>query len=91
VVQRGPRRRPGWLLEAGSDPSPRGMAVAEATPDRTRLTGRLALSLIPHGATRPLAVRNAVKSREPNTNYFIYLIDPVVGPGQVSAEAARYS
>ena len=28
----------------GSDPCPRGMAVAEATPDRTRLTGRLAIS-----------------------------------------------
>ena len=42
-IQRDPRRRPGWLLEARSNPRPRGMAVAEGQPpDRTRLTGRLA-------------------------------------------------
>ena len=28
-IQRDPRRRPGWLLEARSNPRPRGMAVAE--------------------------------------------------------------
>src|SRR4029079_1600999 len=52
-TQRDPRRRPGWLLEARSDPRPRGMAVAEATPDRTRLTGRLAISI--RLATRAIA------------------------------------